>query len=206
MNGDDESRSSLIVHRSSPRDFTIVMMAERPSGTSLLLGSTASAWIVFAVDLVVPGTIGHGIVPRTIYGLTGIVMAPFIHASLQHLVANTIPFVILGAVILLRGARAFTTVAIVSALIAGFGTWLFGTPGTMHIGASGVVFGFFGYLLFRAVYDRKLSSILIALIVAVLYGGSLLMSIVPAQGISWTGHLFGFLGGIAAARLRYGPR
>lgn len=179
-------------------------MAERR--TSLLLGSTASAWIVYTADLVWPGTIGHGIVPRTAYGLTGIVMAPFIHGSLQHLLANTIPFVILGAVILLRGARAFTTVAIVSALVAGLGTWLFGTPGTMHIGASGIVFGFFGYLLFRAIYDRRISSFLIALVVAVLYGGSLLMSLVPAQGISWSGHLFGFLGGITAARMRYGSR
>lgn len=182
-------------------------MAERPgSRTSLLLGSTASAWLVWAVDLVWPGNIGHGIVPRTAYGVTGIVMAPFIHANLQHLLANTIPFAILGALILLRGARAFATVAIVSALVAGAGTWLFGTPGTMHIGASGVVFGFFGYLLFRAIYDRRVSSFFIALVVAVLYGGSLLLSLVPAQGISWSGHLFGFVGGIAAARMPYARR
>ena len=174
--------------------------------TSLLLGTTASAWIVYAADLVVPGTIGHGIVPRTTYGITGIVMAPFLHANVQHLLANTIPFVILGAVILLRGAQAFLTVAVVSALVAGAGTWLFGTPGTMHIGASGVVFGFFGYLLSRAFYDRRISSFLIALVVAVLYGGSLLMSIVPAEGISWSGHLFGFVGGVAAARMRYSRR
>jgi membrane associated rhomboid family serine protease len=177
-------------------------MAERR--TSVLLASTASAWVIWAVDAVTPGHIGHGIVPRTMYGLTGIVMAPFLHANLQHLLANTIPFVILGAVILLRGTRAFLTVAVASALIAGAGTWLFGSPGTMHIGASGVVFGFFGYLLSRAIYDRRVSSFLIALVVAVLYGGSLLMSIVPAQGISWTGHLFGFIGGVTAARMRYG--
>lgn len=178
----------------------VKMAARSGSRTSLLLGTTAAPWLVWAADAVWPGTIGHGIVPRTTYGLTGIVMAPFLHATLQHLLANTIPFVLLGAVILLRGARAFTTVTVVSALIAGAGTWLFGTPGTMHIGASGIVFGFFGYLLFRALYDRRVSSFLIALVVAVLYGGSLLMSIVPAQGISWTGHIFGFLGGIAAAR------
>ncbi len=182
-------------------------MADREgSRLSLLVGTTASAWIVYGVDLVTPGHIGHGIVPRTAYGLTGIVMAPFLHASLQHLIANTIPFVILGALILLRGVRAFLTVAIASALIAGFGTWLFGTPGTMHIGASGVVFGFFGYLLFRAIYDQRLSSLLIAIVVAVLYGASLLTSIIPAQGISWSGHLFGFLGGIYSARLRYSRR
>lgn len=176
-------------------------MAERR--TSVLLASTASAWVVYAADAVTPGHLGHGIVPRTSYGFTGIVMAPFLHASLQHLIANTIPFVILGAVILLRGSRSFLSVAVISALIAGFGTWCFGTPGTMHIGASGVVFGFFGYLLFRGVYDRRASSILIAVVVAILYGGSLLMSLVPAQGVSWSGHVFGFLGGIIAARQRH---
>ena len=190
--------SSFIV--ASP-DFTIAQnMAER---STLLLASTASAWVVYAADAVTPGHLGHGIVPRTAYGLTGIVMAPFIHASLQHLIANTIPFVILGAVILLRGSRTFLGVAVISALIAGFGTWVFGTPGSMHIGASGVVFGFFGYLLFRGVYDRRASSILIAVVVAILYGGSLLMSLIPAQGISWSGHVFGFLGGIVAARRKY---
>jgi len=175
-------------------------MAESRSAT--LLTTTASAWVVYAADAVTPGHLGHGIVPRTMYGLTGIVMAPFLHANLQHLIANTIPFVILGAMILLRGTQTFLRVTIISALIAGFGTWLFGLPGTMHIGASGVVFGFFGYLLFRGVYDRRVSSILIAIVVAVLYGGSLLMSLVPAAGISWSGHVFGFIGGITAARRR----
>jgi membrane associated rhomboid family serine protease len=95
-------------------------------------------------------------------------------------------------------------VLLASALVAGLGTWLLGTPNSMHIGASGVVFGFFGYLLFRAAYDRRLSSLLIAVVVALLYGASFLTSLMPATGISWTGHLFGFLGGIAAARVRKG--
>lgn len=182
----------------------VPMPPSSSSRTSMLLGTTGSMWFVWAADLVWPGTIGHGIVPRTSYGLTGIVMAPFIHANLQHLLANTVPFIILGAVILLRGTRAFMTVLLASAFVAGLGTWLFGTPHTMHIGASGVVFGFFGYLLFRAAYDRRLSSLLIAVVVAVLYGASFLTSLMPAAGISWTGHLFGFLGGIAAARVRRG--
>lgn len=164
---------------------------------------TASMWLIWAVDLLVPGRLGHGIVPRTGYGLTGIVMAPFLHANLQHLLANTIPFVLLGAIILLRGAQAFTFVILVSAAISGLGTWLFGTPNTHHIGASGVVFGFFGYLLLRAVYDRRLSSFLIAVAVAVVYGATFLTSLMPTQAVSWTGHVFGFLGGVTSARLRY---
>src|SRR5215212_8847715 len=99
-------------------------MAER-SRTTLLATTTASMWLVWTVDLVVPGRIGHGIVPRTTYGLYGIVMAPFIHGSLQHLLANTIPFVLLGAIILLRGAPAFMFVMLLSAAVSGMGTWLF---------------------------------------------------------------------------------
>lgn len=179
------------------------MPSKEPSRTSLLIATTLSIWIVWLVDLVTPGRIGHGIIPRTTQGLAGMVMAPFIHANLQHLLANTVPFVVLGAVILLRGARAFIFVVLVSAAISGAGIWLFGAPNTHHIGASGIVFGFFGYLLVRAAYDRRISSALIAIAVAVLYGTAILASLVPAQGVSWTGHLFGFAGGITSARLRY---
>jgi membrane associated rhomboid family serine protease len=178
-------------------------MASTPQKTSPVFGSALSMWLVWAVDLVWPGDIGHGIVPRTSYGLSGILMAPFLHANLQHLLANTIPFLILGVIIAMRGARAFVFVTFVSAAIAGAGTWLFGMPNTQHIGASGVVFGFFGYLLFRALFDGRVASTLIAIVIAILYGASILYSLVPAQGVSWTGHIFGFAGGIAAARLRY---
>jgi len=176
------------------------------SRTATLTGCTLAMWLVWAADLVVPGTIGHGIVPRTSYGISGIVMAPFLHGSLQHLIANTVPFLVLGAIILLRGTRAFLLVLLVSALVSGAGTWLFGAPHTQHIGASGVVFGFLGYVLLRALYDRRLSSMFIAIAVAMLYGAVILNALIPAGGISWTGHVFGFLGGVAAARMRYGRR
>lgn len=178
-------------------------MAVNTSRTATLTGCTLAMWVVWLADLVIPGTIGHGIVPRTSYGIPGIVMAPFLHASLQHLIANTVPFLVLGAIILLRGTRAFTLVLLVSALVSGAGTWLFGAPHTQHIGASGVVFGFLGYVLLRALYDRRLSSLFIAIAIAMLYGAAILQSLIPAGGISWTGHVFGFLGGIVAARMRY---
>jgi membrane associated rhomboid family serine protease len=178
-------------------------VAVNTSRTATLTGCTLAMWVVWLADLVIPGTIGHGIVPRTSYGIPGIVMAPFLHASLQHLIANTVPFLVLGAIILLRGTRAFTLVLLVSALVSGAGTWLFGAPHTQHIGASGVVFGFLGYVLLRALYDRRLSSLFIAIAIAMLYGAAILQSLIPAGGISWTGHVFGFLGGIVAARMRY---
>lgn len=170
--------------------------------------AVGSIWIVRIIDIMIPGggsAIGHGIVPRTIYGLEGIPAAPLIHSSLSHLIANTIPFLLLGALVLLRGVFEFAFVVVTTALVAGAGTWMFGAPNTEHVGASGVVFGLFGYLLFRMWFDRRPSSVAVTLIVAILYGAAMLRSLIPEESISWSGHFFGFLAGILAARLRY-PR
>jgi membrane associated rhomboid family serine protease len=171
--------------------------------------AVGSLWLVRLVDVLTPGggsVAGHGIVPRTWYGLAGILSAPFIHASVAHLVANTIPLLILGALVLWRRVSELLFVVVTSALGAGLGTWLFGAPNTMHVGASGVVFGLFGYLLFRMFFDRRLTSAVVTLLVAVLYGTAMLRSLVPEAGISWSGHFFGFLAGVLAARLRYPAR
>jgi membrane associated rhomboid family serine protease len=172
---------------------------------SALLGGPVAMWIVRVLDSIVPGpsAAGHGIVPRTSYGLDGIPVAPFIHADYEHLIANTIPFLVLGAIILLRGVAEFGFVTLVTLLTSGVGTWLLGTPGTEHIGASGIVFGFFGYLVFRAIFDRRWSSIATMLVIIVWYGASMMYALVSTEGISWVAHFFGLLGGYAAARMRY---
>lgn len=169
-----------------------------------LAGLIALIWGVSLAVLVLPlGLPGiFGIIPRTTDGLAGILVAPFIHGNLQHLLGNTIPLAILGALILLRGVNEFLTVLQVSILVAGAGTWLVGTGG-QHIGASGVVFGFTGFLLFRTVYDRRFTSALVTAIVLVSYGGVLTSSLFPAAGVSWSGHAFGFVGGFVAARFLY---
>ena len=159
-------------------------------------------WLTFAIDLLTPGHILGGIIPRSSAGLTGIITAPFVHGNLNHLLANTIPLVVLGALILLKGANEFLVVLQLVTLISGAGTWLFGRSG-IHIGASGIVFGLFGFLLFRTVYDRTLVSAAITILVAALYGSVLGMSLLPEEGISWSGHMSGFAGGILAARFLY---
>lgn len=168
----------------------------------------AAMWFVWAVDAIMPGAgsvAGYGIIPRTSFGLQGIPVAPFIHHDLDHLLSNTVPFLVLGTLVLLRGVVEFLFVFIVSALTAGFGTWLLGASG-QHIGASGVVFGLFGYLVFRTAFDRRWSSALITLGVAVFYGTSMAYGLLPQAQISWSGHFFGFLGGLVAARIRYPGR
>lgn len=160
-------------------------------------------WVVRVADAIVPGfhpALRHGIEPRSWSGIDGIVFAPFIHADFAHLVANTLPLLILGAIVLLRGVSRFLFVVLASAIIGGAGTWLFGAGNAAHVGASGIIFGFFGYLVFRTLFDRRWSSAIITVAVLVLYGSAMLSSLIPEDTISWSGHFFGFAGGCFAAR------
>lgn len=149
---------------------------------------------------------GYGIKPRAWTGLRGILFAPFLHGSFWHLMANTVPFFILGWFVMLHGTAMFFEVSIMVMVLGGLGTWLIGASNSIHIGASGLIFGYFGFLVLRGYFERSLGSILIAILVGSLYGG-LLWGILPSQpGVSWEGHLCGFVGGATSAWLmvRYG--
>jgi membrane associated rhomboid family serine protease len=186
-----------------PRDQSITLRA------SVLAGFVGIMWLIHAIDSFLPrglSAAGTGIVPRTWNGLYGIPVAPFIHATWGHLISNSIPLLILGAIVLFRGLGEFLFVTLCSVLIGGFGTWLFGEGNAQHVGASGLVFGLFGYLVFRSAFDRKITSAIVTLAVAVLYGSAMARSLIPAPDISWSSHFFGFLGGCTAARLRYPGR
>lgn len=166
-----------------------------------ILGTIVAAmWLLEIVDIALGGRLNYlGIYPRNTIGLRGILLAPFLHLNFQHLISNTIPFVVMGWFVMLRGIPEFFKVSAIVALASGIGTWLFGSAG-LHIGASGVVFGYFGFLLSRAYFERSSLSIALSLAVGLLYGG-LIWGVLPGRfGISWEGHLFGFLGGIYAAR------
>lgn len=141
-----------------------------------------------------------GIRPRSLDGLRGVLFAPLLHGGLGHLLANTLPFLGLGFLVTLGGARAFVSATLGGWLVGGVGVWLFGGGATLHLGLSIVVFGYLGYLLARAYFERSVTSLIIALTVAVLYG-SMLWGVLPVQvGVSWQGHLFGLVGGMMAAR------
>lgn len=160
-------------------------------------GIVAFLWLLELIDwLLLDGYFNQfGVRPRTLSGLEGILFAPFSHANFAHLAANTVPFALLGWLILVRGLNDFLIVTSVASLSSSLGAWLFGGTGTIHIGLSGVVFGYFGFLLFRAVYERSLAAMSSALIVVFLYG-SLIWGVLPLMaGISWQMHLFGFIGG-----------
>lgn len=164
-------------------------------------GTLATCWAAFAANLVTGGAlIQYGVIPRTTTGLRGILFAPFIHGSLNHLVANSVPFLVLGWLVMLRNARHFIPVTLVSMLGAGLMAWLVGAPGSMHVGASGVVFGYLGFLMLSGWFARSFASIALSIGVTVAWGG-LVFGVMPGEpGISWQAHLGGFLGGVLAAR------
>jgi membrane associated rhomboid family serine protease len=170
---------------------------------SLPLLAVGLMWALELVDWALPGAPLDqlGIRPRVPSGLWGIALAPWLHLGFAHLAANSVPLLALGALVALRRPVDFLAVGLLCALVAGLGTWLFGAPGTLHLGASGVVFGLLAFLLTRALFERSPGAILLSLIAAALYGG-LVWRLLPVQaGISWSGHLFGFCGGLLAAWL-----
>jgi membrane associated rhomboid family serine protease len=167
----------------------------------------ALMWVLELVDVALDGRLdGYGIEPRELDGLDGVVAAPFLHVGFGHLVANTIPFVAMGVVIAFEGPLRLLAVTAIVALVSGFGTWLVAPADTIHLGASGVVFGYAAYLIARGVFNRRLAELAIGAGVALLWGGMLLAGLEPREGISWQGHLFGAVGGVAAAAMLARPR
>jgi len=141
-----------------------------------------------------------GIIPRTSIGLRGVLFAPLLHGTWNHLIANTVPLAVLGWLTMLNGGTEFAIATVVTWLVSGFGVWLFGAPNSLHIGASGIIFGYFGFLLSRSYFEQEPFYAGISIIVVLLYG-PLIWGILPSRrGISWQGHLFGLIGGILAAR------
>lgn len=168
---------------------------------SYALKLAALIWLIFAIDLILPIDLNRfGIYPRSLSGLTGIAFAPWLHHSIFHIVSNTVPLIILGSLLQLYGARVFINVTIISALISGLGVWVFSSP-AITVGISGVVFGYWGFLLAAGVILRSFKSIAIAVVVGVLYSALLLSLLKVSYGISWSGHFFGALGGVIAAYL-----
>ncbi len=169
-------------------------------------GFVAVLWLVEGLDAVLPGRFeGNGIRPRSDAGMSGILFGPLIHSDWAHLIGNSVPLLVLGFLLALSGIRTFLAVTAVVWLTSGLGVWLVGSTFTVHVGASGIVFGWIAYLILRGVFARKPGQIALGVAVFIAYG-SALWGVLPGQvGISWEGHLFGALGGVGAAWwLRHG--
>lgn len=155
-------------------------------------------WVVEVANLA-----GHleleqqGIVARTPAGLAGIAVAPFVHVSLWHLAGNTVPLLVFGWIALVGNGWRFALTTLAAAVASGLGVWLFGAPGTVTVGSSGVLFGWVGYVLVRARIEPR--HRIAGLPMAIILGGVLLSMLPLRAGISWQGHVCGLLGGALAA-------
>lgn len=171
-------------------------------GLVVLLWAVGVMWVAEMVDTALGGDLDAlGIEPRELDGLIGVALAPFLHAGFGHLIANTVPLLVMGFAIALGGLARVVAVSVTVALVSGLGTWLVAPADTLHIGASGLVFGYAAYLIARGVFSRNLVHLLAGAVVVIFFGTALLGGLVPEEGVSWQAHLFGAIGGILAARM-----
>ncbi|MGO2747643.1 rhomboid family intramembrane serine protease [Microbacterium sp.] len=169
------------------------------------VGLVALMWVIQFADAILPGSFtAFGLRSWDLGSLPGLVLGPLLHAGWPHLIGNTLPLLVLGCLVAVEGAGRFWLVTAVTALVGGIGTWLVNAPGTLTVGASVLVFGYFAYVIVRIFSPRPISHriayALIALVVIVVYGGSMLVGIIGAgPSVSWQAHLFGAIGGVIAA-------
>ncbi|MBK1854915.1 rhomboid family intramembrane serine protease [Verrucomicrobiaceae bacterium 5K15] len=189
---------------SSSRDRGNRLVTAVKDNLLLLLGLVALAWGLEGIDFVFRGFLDRfGIQPRAIASLPGILFAPFLHLGFTHLISNTVPFLILGSLVLVGGRKAFLSASLFIIVVGGAALWLFGPSHTNHIGASGLIFGYLGFLLTRGIVGKSGFWIVVSIGIILLYGG-MLRGVLPGQpGISWQGHLFGFVAGMLAAWMMF---
>lgn len=167
---------------------------------AVMLAWIALLWVLEGMDTASGHALDtYGVSPREPGELRDIVPSAFLHSGWSHVASNSVPLLVLGFIAALGGIRRFAAVVLTVIVIGGLGVWLTAPPYTVTLGASGVVFGLFGYLLVRGFVDRRPLDVVIGVIIAAVYG-SLLWGVLPTDsGISWQGHLFGLIGGVAAA-------
>ena len=175
-------------------------IAEARKAFFLMVGFIALIWVLQIFNWV-----GHyrldydyGILPRNIGRLPQIFSAPFLHFSWDHIEGNSGPLFVFGFLAAYRGVKKFLGVTLIVAVTSGLAVWLFQGGHELTVGASGLIFGYFGYVLSRGVFDRNLIDVLTALVMALSYAYILTVAIPGTPGVSWIGHLGGLIGGIAS--------
>jgi len=159
------------------------------------------AWGIEIFDLFLGGSLdAFGIHPRTGFGLVGVLTMPWLHGNFAHLISNTVTFVILGYLMHAAEQTRFVKTSFLIILLSGVGTWLIGRTGSVHIGASALIYGYFGYLVTRAFLEKRVLWVLFGIVLLVLYGG-MFWGVLPLEkGVSWEGHLMGLIAGHWMAR------
>lgn len=171
------------------------------AAAKLMLGWVALLWLIEAVDHATGHALdSYGITAREADGLSGIPLAPFLHFGFDHVASNSVPLLVLGFVTALSGIGRFLAVCAAIVLADGFAVWLISPPHSITAGASGLIFGLFGYLLVRGFVERSPLGIAVAVVIAAVWGTTFLAGALPTDSVvSWQAHLFGLLAGAAVA-------
>jgi membrane associated rhomboid family serine protease len=176
---------------------------------SLMVGFLALLWLVELVNTISGRALTQagGIRARDPGSLIDIVFSPFVHGNLEHLAGNALPLFSLGFIAAVPNVKRFLLMNVVVIVVGGFGVWLFSPANSISVGASGLVFGYFGYLLLRGFVDRRPVDVVVSIGVALAYGYLMWHSIgFGVTNISWQGHIAGLVGGMLAAIFLRRPR
>jgi len=140
-----------------------------------------------------------GILPMHLSRLPDIFTAPFLHVSWQHIEGNSLPLFVLGVLAAYRSIARFLVVSLIVLVTSGLAVWLFQSGNEVTVGASGIIFGYFGYVLVRGFLDRNMVDIGVGIVAGVLYWTILQVALPGTPGVSWIDHLGGLVGGVIAA-------
>lgn len=180
------------------------IVSQTQSHLSLLLYVTAIFWVVFIINQALNNRLFLlGIFPRKLHGLPGIFFAPFLHVDFNHLFFNTIPFVVLANFIMIQGIPLFYNISIFIIIVSGIITWIIGKRG-IHIGASGLITGYWAYLLADGYQNPSITTVIVALIVVYYFAGIFFGLFPMKKGVSWEGHVAGAIAGISVVILQNG--
>ncbi|MGW2719616.1 rhomboid family intramembrane serine protease [Streptomyces sp. NPDC001492] len=171
------------------------------AAAKLMVGWVALLWLLEVVDVISGHALdGLGITPREPSELVDVVPAAFIHFGFAHVAANSVPLLVMGFLAALGGIRRFAALCLFVIVADGLGVWLIAPAHTNTAGASGLIFGLFGFLLVSGFVERRPLGVLVGLLVGAVWGGSILLGLSPLQtGVSWQGHLIGLAAGVGAA-------
>ncbi|QKW20149.1 rhomboid family intramembrane serine protease [Kitasatospora sp. NA04385] len=191
-------------HDHAPSDTRLdpaQMIAEARRAFFVMFGFLCIVWAVQLVNWLLDGRMAllHGIRPHDVDGLGYLLTAPFLHLNWQHLEGNSGPLFVFGFLAAYRGVRKFLGLTVLLVVTSGAAVWLFQQPGTVTVGASGVVFGYFGYVVLRGLFDRNLIDSLIGLVMGASFAYLLTTAVPGTPGVSWLGHLGGLAGGLLGA-------
>jgi membrane associated rhomboid family serine protease len=182
-------------------DSVLTLVEQTKANYEILAIITAILWAFYVLSVLTGRRLLIlGIIPRKPYGLPGIIFCPFLHADFNHIFFNTIPLLVLSNFILFQGLDVFFKVTIIITLVSGILVWLFAKDG-IHVGASGVITGYWGYLIMDAYQQPTITSIILG-VVCIYYFAGIFFGIFPGKkGISWEAHLFGLLAGLLTSYL-----